>query len=266
MRSSLALPYAPFRDSSSLVNDAEKLRARMAEDGFLFMRAVAPKEDVLNARRDVLNLCKDAGWIDANDLMSGKWSGAGPFTEGDPAYMKVYQHILKLKSFHELPAHPVFMDLMAEVLDGEVLLHNRRIGRVTFPNNTTQTTAAHQDYHYIRGTSDTYTIWLPLGDCPISLGGLAVLRGSHKAGLIEHRMHAEKKYAGHGLDDDQLPPETEWQATDFQIGDFLVFHSYTIHKALPNLTKDRLRLSIDNRYQRKNESIEPGSMGTHYNL
>lgn len=260
------MSYAPFRDSSSLLDDAEKLRTRMTEDGYLFMRGVAPKEDVLGARRDILNLCKDAGWIDPAHLMEGKWSGAGPFTEGEAPYMKVYKEILALKRFHELPAHPVFMNLMAKILDGDVLLHNRRIGRVTFPNNTTQTTAAHQDYHYIRGTSETYTVWLPLGDCPIELGGLAVLRGSHKAGLIEHRMHAEKKYAGHGLDDDQLPPATQWDAGDFQAGDFLVFHAYTIHKALPNLTKDRLRLSIDNRYQRKNEAIEPGSMGTHYNL
>jgi ectoine hydroxylase-related dioxygenase (phytanoyl-CoA dioxygenase family) len=260
------MSYAPFRDSSQLLNSPEKLRARMTEDGYLFMRGVAPKQDVLDARRDVLELCAKAGWIDATDLMAGKWSGAGPFTEGEQPYMNVYKQILHLKSFHELPAQSAFMNVMTKILDDNVLLHNRRIGRVTFPNNTTQTTAAHQDYHYIRGTSDTYTIWLPLGDCPIELGGLAVLRGSHKAGLIEHRMHAEKKYAGHGLDDDQLPPETEWEAGDFAAGDFLVFHSYTIHKALPNLTQDRLRLSIDNRYQRKNEAIEPGSMGTHYNL
>ncbi len=238
----------------------------MSEDGYLFMRGVAPKDEILSARRDILNLCKDAGWIDSTHLMDGKWSGAGPFTEGEAPYMNVYKEILALKSFHELPAHPVFMNLMAKILGGEVLLHNRRIGRVTFPNNVNQTTAAHQDYHYIRGTSDTYTVWLPLGDCPIELGGLAVLRGSHKAGLIEHRMHAEKKYAGHGLDDDQLPEGTEWHAGDFQAGDFLIFHAYTIHKALPNLTKDRLRLSVDNRYQRKTEAIEPGSMGTHYNL
>ncbi|HTL28484.1 MAG TPA: phytanoyl-CoA dioxygenase family protein [Tepidisphaeraceae bacterium] len=261
------MSYASFRDSTALRNDPIRLRAQMNEDGYLFLRGAAPREEVLNTRRDVLTLCDDAGWLDAaSDLMEGKWSGAGPFTEGEAPYMKVYKEILGLKSFHELPAHPAFMDLMAKILGGPVLLHNRRIGRVTFPNNTLQTTAAHQDYHYIRGTSDTYTIWLPLGDCPIALGGLAVLRGSHKAGLIEHRMHAEKKYAGHGLDDDQLPPGLQWDAGDFQAGDFLVFHSYTIHKALPNLTPDRLRLSIDNRYQRQNEAIEPGSLGTHYNL
>jgi hypothetical protein len=65
------MSYTPFRDSSSLLNDPEKLRTRMSEDGYLFMRGVAPKEDVLAARRDVLNLCKDAGWIDPSDIMGG---------------------------------------------------------------------------------------------------------------------------------------------------------------------------------------------------
>src|SRR5205823_13078506 len=98
-------------------------------------------------------------------------------------------------------------------------------------NNAVQTTAAHQDHWYIRGTPATYTVWTPLGDCPIELGGLAILRGSHRGGFIEHRLNAEKKYAGHGLDDDQTPAG-EWLAGDFAVGDFLLFHSFTIHKAL----------------------------------
>jgi ectoine hydroxylase-related dioxygenase (phytanoyl-CoA dioxygenase family) len=157
---------------------------------------------------------------------------------------------------------------MGKVVDGPAMLHRLRIGRITFPNNVTQTTAAHQDHWYIRGTPATYTIWTPLGDCPRELGGLAVLRGSHKGGFIEHRQHPEKKYAGHGLADDQLPDAggAGWVAGDFEAGDFLLFHSFTVHKALPNLTPDRLRLSTDNRYQREGDAIADISTGTHYNL
>jgi hypothetical protein len=32
------------------------------------------------------------------------------------------------------------------------------------------------------------------------------------------------------------------------------------------VSRSRLRLSIDNRYQRQIEAIEPGSLGRHYNL
>jgi ectoine hydroxylase-related dioxygenase (phytanoyl-CoA dioxygenase family) len=218
---------------------------------------------ILAARRDVLGLCREAGWCDAD----GTWTGAGPFTEGEKPYMAVYQKVLKLPSFVAVPQDRVFLDIVSKIIGEPAMLHRLRIGRITFPNNVSQTTAPHQDHWYIRGTPATYTIWTPLGDCPTALGGLAVLPGSHKRGFIEHRLHAGKKYAGHGLDDDQLPVSPDsWVGGDFEAGDFLVFHSLTVHKAMPNLTRDRLRLSTDNRYQRAGDEIADVSKKTHYNL
>ena len=242
---------------------APALQQRMREEGYLFFRGVGPRERILAARRDVIALCRDAGWC--ND--DGAWSGAGPFTEGDRQYMEVYRHMIKLPSFLAVPEERVFFDIIAGIVEGEVMLHRLRIGRITFPNNVAQTTAAHQDHWYIRGTPDTYTIWTPLGDCPRELGGLALLPGSHGAGFIEHRLNPEKKYAGHGLAEDQLPAdEGDWVTGDFEAGDFLMFHSYTVHKAMPNLTRDRLRISTDNRYQRKSDEIAELSTRSHYNL
>jgi ectoine hydroxylase-related dioxygenase (phytanoyl-CoA dioxygenase family) len=138
---------------------------------------------------------------------------------------------------------------------------------MTFPNNVQQTIMAHQDWYYIRGTPETYTIWLPLGDCPMALGGLAIMNGSHKHGFIDHRRLPDVNVA-FALEEDQWPHGelVEWHASDFALGDVVIFHSYTIHRALPNLTGNCLRLSIDNRYQREGEAIEPSSMGTHYDL
>lgn len=256
---------SPFRVTTE-VNDANLLRQRLADEGYLFIKGLAPRDRVLQVRRDVLEHCRDAGWLArGSELMDGIWSGVGPYTEGEAEYMAVYRQVLHTPSFIDLPADPVLLSLMEKLLGGPPLLHRRRIGRITFPNNTTQTTAAHQDFQYIRGTPQTYTLWLPLGECPIELGGLAVLQGSHRAGFIEHRFDPEKKYAGHGLTEEQFPPG-QWVASDFDVGDVLVFHSHTIHKALPNLTQDRLRLSTDNRYQLVGSEIEAGAMGTHYNL
>ena len=47
----------------------------------------------------------------------------------------------------------------------------------------------------------------------------------------------------------------EWLTTDYQPGDALIFHSLAIHQALPNLTDDRIRLSVDYRYQSPNQPI-----------
>jgi len=52
--------------------------------------------------------------------------------------------------------------------------------------------------------------------------------------------------------------EAAWHSIDFQAGDVLFFHSYTIHKALPNLSGTRLRVSTDNRYQRPEDAIDEG--------
>ena len=225
--------YTPFTVANDLLSDPPALRARMAQDGYLFFRGVGPKDKIRAARRDVLALCERAGWCDAD----GRWTGVGPYTEGDREYMAVYKDVIKLPSFLAVPEDAAMLGVVGKILDAPPLLHRLRIGRITFPNNVQQTTAAHQDHWYIRGTEQTYTIWTPLGDCPIALGGLAVLPGSHRHGFIEHRLHAERKYAGHGLGDDQLPPESgQWVAGDFELGDFLVFHSLTVHKALPHLT------------------------------
>ena len=45
---------------------------------------------------------------------------------------------------------------------------------------------------------------------------------------------------------DELEPV--WYSTDYEIGDTLLFPALTIHRALPNTTEDKLRLSLDNRY------------------
>ncbi len=46
----------------------------------------------------------------------------------------------------------------------------------------------------------------------------------------------------------------------------LVFHSLTMHKALPNATQDQVRISLDNRYQRVRDPIDEGALKPHLGL
>jgi ectoine hydroxylase-related dioxygenase (phytanoyl-CoA dioxygenase family) len=211
-------------------------------------------------------VCLEAGWIDpAHDIMDAVIApGMQPTTEGQPPYMAVYRKVLKLPRFHDFPCHPALMQIAQQLLEGEVLVHPRRIGRMTFPNNTVATTPPHQDHYYIRGSVDTYSCWTPLGSCPITLGGLAIWPGSHKRGFLDHSVHHPGAVGGCGVPVD--PAEANWHTTDFEPGDALFFHAFTIHKALPNLSGDRLRLSTDNRYQRSGDAIDPGALKPHFNL
>lgn len=257
--------FQPFTISDANA-DAAVLRAQIAEQGYLFFRGLVPIDVVMQVRRAVLELCAADGWLDpTRELMDAVVApGVQPTTEGKPEYAAVYRKVLKHPDFHNFPAHPSLMGVAAKLLGDDVLVHPRRIGRMTFPHNTVATTPPHQDYYYIRGTVDTYSCWTPLGECPSWLGGLAIWPGSHKNGYIDHTVHSPGAVGGCGVEVD--PAKAVWHSIDFEPGDALFFTSYTIHKALPNMSDDRLRVSTDNRYQRPNEAIEPSALKPHLGL
>lgn len=257
--------YAPFVESDALA-PAEELRAAMEQDGYLFFRGLVPADVVLGVRREVLALCAQDNWLDpGRDIIDGiAASGHEPLREGMPEYMTVYRRILKTPSFHDYPLHPALRRVAQKVLElnslDDVLVHPRRIGRITFPHLLSATTPPHQDHHYIRGAVETYSCWTPLGACPVELGGLAVLPKSQNRGFLEHTVKSS------GVGGAGVPLENEtlnWHLSDFGVGDALFFHSYTIHKAMPNLTANQLRVSTDNRYQRPKDDIAPDSLQPH---
>ena len=55
----------------------------------------------------------------------------------------------------------------------------------------------------------------------------------------------------------------EWVGSDFELGDAIVFHSQTLHRSLPNRT-DRIRLSVDYRFQREGEALTEGCLLPHF--
>ena len=65
------------------------------------------------------------------------------------------------------------------------------------------------------------------------------------------------------VDTDAL--DSDWYSTNYEIGDSLIFPALTIHKALPNLTEDRLRVSLDNRYQAMGDIIAEHMLAPHLN-
>ena len=250
-----------FIEANDLLEDEEALRAAIDERGYLYLKGLIPREVVLETRAQILRLCRDAGWLDPSaPLIAGVWSGRQAYVEGEKEYMEVYRRVLDLPSFQLLPHHPALLGLMRRLFGcWEVLVHPRKIGRIVFPARQEETTPPHQDYPLIKGTARTYTVWVPLGDCPRVVGGLAILPGSHRDGLREHV--PTRGTGGTGV---RLEGDLEWHSGDMEAGDCLVFHSYTIHRALPNISERYLRLSVDNRYQLASDPIDPSSLRKHY--
>lgn len=254
----------PFIESDANAS-ADELRARMDDQGYLFFRGLIPADSVTTVRRAVLQHCADAGWLDdSRDIMEAIAAPDGsPLSENMKEYQQVYRRILQEPSFHAFPEGAALRSIAAKILLADVLVHPRRIGRVTWPNLPQAATPPHQDFFYIRGSVETYSCWVPLGECPIELGGLAVWAGSQRRGFIPHDVESPGATGGRGV---PVEADASWHASGFELGDALFFHSHTIHKALPNLTPDRMRISTDNRYQGAQDDIDPSALQPHFGL
>jgi hypothetical protein len=57
-------------DSAHLVNDADGLRRRLADDGYLFFRGLLPSGQVQAAGHAVLGQLRSGGWIDDRGIPS----------------------------------------------------------------------------------------------------------------------------------------------------------------------------------------------------
>jgi hypothetical protein len=255
-----------FADASPLLADPTALRAQMDQDGFLFFRGLFARDLVLDLRRRVLLILQKYGWLAPGaDLMDGVVDpsvhdmvpecGVGVTR---PAYEDVY----KTEAFHRLAHHPAVLEVMSKLMDETVLIHPRHIARMMFPVKTTAPTPPHQDHIFIQGAKAVYTCWLPLGDCSEAMGGLQVMRGSHRVGVLPVR--AAEGAGGRSVILDGL--DQDWLHGDMAAGDVLVFHSLTVHRASPNTFKDRVRLSVDYRYQPLSLPLEEKSLLPHCNL
>ena len=244
-----------FKISNDAVDDPVELRRRLDQDGYLFIKGLQDPSRLRALRLDMLEVCRAAGWIAAGtELADGIVDLAARCAEGDIEYIRVYHQAYRLESFHRAGHGPEVLDLMEKIIGTTVLPPPQKIARLWFPQYAEHTTPVHQDFVHFQGSYDTYTCWTPLSDCPVELGGLALLPGSHKIDAV-HDHHFSLGAGSLAIDTDALA--SDWVTSDYELGDSLIFHSLTVHRALPNLTEDRLRVSLDNRYQ----SIEPPIAG-----
>jgi hypothetical protein len=244
-----------FLDSSGVADQHDLIRERMARDGYLFLRGLLPPEPVHELYNAIMALCQQQGWADAQGRASGQ-----PRLEGSPEFWAVYDGVQRMELFHAFAQRPEVLNMVETLVREPVLAHPRNIARISFPNAEFFTTPAHQDFVHIQATPETYTAWTPLSDCPQELGGLAVLAGSHTLGLLP--VHKADGAGGLGVDTGHLG--LPWHTIDYRAGDVLLFHSMVVHKALPNRTPDRLRLSTDYRYQGVSQPIVADGLEPHY--
>ncbi|APX32297.1 phytanoyl-CoA dioxygenase [Brachybacterium sp. P6-10-X1] len=242
--------------------DRDALWERLRRDGYLFLPRQLSPDHVLAFRRYYFAQMSSTGLVrPGSDPVEGL-QGAG---DVDRAMLRhqLFSQIVPSDEYRRFCAQPEIRGFFSWLLGDEVHLHRRKIIRHTRPGEFGIGTAtqAHYDLVYLReGTDRVLSIWIPLGDCPISRGGLAYLEGSHHQVLADEARDRLPRPARSitadlpGLADDH---DARWLITDYRAGDVVVHSAHIVHAALDNVDPNGvMRLSTDIRYQRSTDPID----------
>ena len=238
-----------LRVSNDAIDDPVELQCRIADEGYLFFKRMQNPDKMWELRSVMMTRIQEVGWLlPDTDPVEGIADVSRQCTEGDLEYTAGYSHVYKSEAFHRAGHWPEVTEMIAKIMGRPIMPQPQQIARIWFPKFTEHTTPMHQDFVHFQGNFETLTSWAPIGDCPIELGGLAVIPGSHKVErVLDH--HFSLGAGGLAVNvDEEEEIEPTWYSTDYEAGDTLIFPALTIHRALPNYTEDRLRLSLDNRY------------------
>ena len=253
----------PVPDADS--HDRAALQRRLEEDGYLFVRGALDPDDVLDFRRYYFDALAGTGLTgDQRDHHGalGVATDAGVL-DREELRRRLFREIVPGRAYEAFCTQPAIRNWYAWFLGEEPFLHKRRIIRHIGPgeNGIGSATQAHYDLLYLRGGSDrVLSSWVPLGDCPVELGGLTYLEGSHRRVRADEAASASKRPAASITAD--LPAladehDARWLLADYQAGDMVVHTAHTIHAALDNVgTEGTVRLSTDIRYQRSDDPID----------
>lgn len=265
--------FGELRASNDCLADVCRLRQRMAEDGYLFFRNLLDHQWVLKARRQVLEWLANENLLDKNyplmDAVAARHASTGFMPENRRfPYVRKLTHTGRMMEFYD------------QFLGGEARSFDYIWMRLMSPGSVS---CPHYDIVYAgRGTMNLYTSWIPGGDIPLSEGPLMVLEKSH---LLEHlkatygRMDIDKNRnwkkirfrhwrlfrGGHYSRDPRAVQRQfglRWLTADFRVGDVVIFTAYTMHASLDNVS-DRIRISVDTRYQLRSEPVDERWIGEH---
>ena len=222
--------FEAFADSSTMLEDPRRLRARLDADGYLYIRGLIPPSAIQDVRRRVLHRLDEFGWLDRDAALNDGVIDQAAIDRIPSEELRSdigishsgYLGVQQLRDVHALPHHHRLITLFEHLLDGTVFVHPRHIVRVMTSHRDLHPTPPHQDFPLIQGTERTLTCWIPLGDCSFDLGPLTICEGSHAGG---YRPVVEASGAG-GITvqrcDDEIATET-WRRGEFLAGDVLIF-------------------------------------------
>jgi ectoine hydroxylase-related dioxygenase (phytanoyl-CoA dioxygenase family) len=223
--------------SEHLMADREALEAAFAEQGYLFLRGVIDTDAVATVRDGVVEYLVEEG-------RAVEGAATPTSTGSETADLGAHPSALHQRRLWEtLVSHPSVQAVATSVLGPAPL--SIPIAQYQFKSPVpvgTPWAGWHQD-HFFNPGLHFRTFWIPLVPVDEALGGLALAARCHTLGIL-HGASASNPV----LDPAVLPADA-WRRFDYEPGDVVVFHGLTPHLGLPNVHRERLRLSVDVRFQ-----------------
>jgi Phytanoyl-CoA dioxygenase (PhyH) len=246
----------PFQEIQADGLSPHLLQGEMDAKGYVLIRGLLPQDELSRTLGEITQVLSAAGWLlagyDPLEHIADPHAACG---DPDPEFKRTYQTVFNLESFHVLPHHPALRQVMKMLVGDRILVHPKPIGRLIFPHCERLRVHAHQDYRFMGGDPECFTVWIPLHDCPANVGPLRIVEGSHRRGYLRHE--------DENLHVPEIPAAAdvggEWVGGPIHAGDVLIFHSMTVHAASPNLS-NQLRISLDCRFQDYSRVFNPANL------
>lgn len=266
----------------------EEMRARYERDGYLWVKNLIPREDVLDMREHYFTQLSPTGILApsttprsgifnrANDPLAHQGLGGAPELKN----LELLDTIHATPFYRGFLTHPAlrgfvrgFMSWRRETLVGRAMLRHNCPGSLS--------TGIHYDKLFLRGGSAEFlTAWVPIGDCAATGGGLMYLESSNPLGeeleaefaRNAERLSAEERvdaFNEHMMKDGFLSHDAEefgrvrgggrlrWLVGDYEAGDVVFHKPYMIHAATRNEDElGRIRLASDLRFYEEGADLD----------
>lgn len=222
------------------------LRARRAYErhGFAVVRRAVPPA-LLRRFRD--HLARGTGMT---------WNQLRKAPVDEPAIATLRALSYQCPELREICHGPRLLDAIGALVGADGLyVHPRRFLRVNPPGDASApyNFRFHQDHAAVKGSAAAVTVWLPLHRC--KTGGLALVAGSHRRGLLAVRAGSSGALPYEVAETGAL----ETRSPELEIGDVVLFSCLTVHATDAN--RGRLvRLSIDFRVQSVAEPLHASQL------
>lgn len=236
--------------ASDLQRDSpQQLRERARQQGYLYFPGLLDLQPIAALREKVLQNCAELGLLAKpfDALRPAAAADAKGLAYDHPDYIELQGRVLASRECLALRESAQIGKVLAIVAAEKLSSGYGDVLRITFPDSEALTTQAHQERHYVRRCRALWVAWIPLLDCPLELGSLAIAAGSHQWGLLAHKRVAGAAEAA-GRYAAEAPQNTVWHSAAMRCGDIVFFHGLALHRACPNLSPERIRLSVDFRY------------------